>query len=529
MHTLPTDPLGAAWLARTYGVMPLGRWPVISQAGGRRATQLSDGLRCESYPESMRPAATPAAHLQFHLRHEVPHLEFLARLFECSGPGFVQAWVASEPTGQYARRAAFLYEWLTGQQLQRPERLNGNYVDALDAAKLVAASSGRSAKVPRWRVNDNLAGTRYFCPLVVKTDTVCRAAELDIAQLFTQLTAEFGEDLLMRAAVWMTLRESKASFAMEGEADQVGRVQRFADVMARRTGQGEVPLTDAALAQLQCDILGERTTITHFGIRQSPVFVGQTVRFQEVVHYVAPPCEDVAAMLEGLRVFLERTQGQSSAMRSAVAAFGFVYIHPLADGNGRVHRFLVNDILRRDGVVPEPVILPISALMTDYPGERRSYDQVLDQVSQPLMQALREQVTFMPVRTSYPDGVVSNLNVTGMQQAQPLWRYPDLGPHVVFLSRILARTLSEQMREESHYLRRHARMRAALKEVVEMPDQQADRVLRSMEQNQGALSNLLAKEMPVLSQPGVWVDIVDAVAQALKRGEVAGSKERGAN
>lgn len=36
-------------------------------------------------------------------------------------------------------------------------------------------------------------------------------------------------------------------------------------------------------------------------------------------------------------------------MRSAVAAFGFVYIHPLADGNGRVHRFLVNDILRRDG------------------------------------------------------------------------------------------------------------------------------------------------------------------------------------
>ena len=94
MHPLPTDPLGAAWLARTYGVMPLGRLPVISQAGGRRATQLSDGVRCESYPESMRPAATPAAHLQFHLRHEVPHLELLARLFECSGPGFVQAWVA---------------------------------------------------------------------------------------------------------------------------------------------------------------------------------------------------------------------------------------------------------------------------------------------------------------------------------------------------------------------------------------------------------------------------------------------------
>lgn len=75
-----------------------------------------------------------------------------------------------------------------------------------------------------------------------------------------------------------------------------------------------------------------------FGIRQSPVFVGEMVRYQEVVHYVAPVAEDVPAMLEGLRVFLERTQGQSPVMRSAVASFGFVYIHPLADGNGRVHR-----------------------------------------------------------------------------------------------------------------------------------------------------------------------------------------------
>src|SRR3546814_5951198 len=100
----------------------------------------------------------------------------------------------------------------------------------------------------------------------------------------------------------------------------------------------------------------------------------------------------VAAMREGLRVFLERTQGQSPVMRSAVAAFGFVYIHPLADGNGRVHRFLINDILRRDGAVPEPVILPVSAVITDDSGERRSYDLVLDEVSKPLMQAAREHI-----------------------------------------------------------------------------------------------------------------------------------------
>ena len=228
-------------------------------------------------------------------------------------------------------------------------------------------------------------------------------------------------------------------------------------------------------------------------------------------------------MLQGLQAFLEKTQGQSSTMRSAVAAFGFVYIHPLADGNGRVHRFLVNDILRRDGVIPEPVILPISALITDDAGERRSYDRVLDQVSKPLMQAVREQVVFEPVQTTYPDGVVSNMGFHGAPQAQPLWRYPDLGPHVVFLSNIIGRTLTEQMREESRYLRSHMRARAALKEVVEMPDLQADRVLRSIEQNHGELSNVLAKEMPVLSQAGVWADITTAVSQALHQGAAADS------
>lgn len=86
----------------------------------------------------------------------------------------------------------------------------------------------------------------------------------------------------------MTLRESKASFAIEGEADRATRIQRFADVMARRTAQGELPLTDASAAELQREILGDRTTLTHFGFRQSPVFVGETVRFNEVVHYVAP-------------------------------------------------------------------------------------------------------------------------------------------------------------------------------------------------------------------------------------------------
>ncbi|MGI4861083.1 MAG: hypothetical protein ACRYHA_29965 [Janthinobacterium lividum] len=43
-------------------------------------------------------------------------------------------------------------------------------------------------------------------------------------------------------------------------------------------------------------------------------------------------------------------------------------------------------------------------------------------------------------------------------------------------------------------------------------------MLRSIEQNDGQLSNVLAKEMPVLTQSGVWTEIVEAVSQAFQDG-----------
>ncbi|WP_196483786.1 hypothetical protein [Burkholderia diffusa] len=168
MAELPDNPIGAAWLMAHCDINPTARLPVISRWGGRRATEVVDGYRLETYPDSMRPANNIAAHLQFHLRHEVPELEFLARLFGQLGPVSVQDWIDAEPTGQYARRAAFLYEWLTGNASRVPDRTGGNYVDVLDDSKMVTASPDCIVKNPRWRVNDNLPGTRYFCPSLVK-------------------------------------------------------------------------------------------------------------------------------------------------------------------------------------------------------------------------------------------------------------------------------------------------------------------------------------------------------------------------
>ena len=176
--------LGGAWLVARYGidlVMPL---PVQSRVGGRRTTTyLADGIKTETFVESMRPGADVRGHLTFHLKHEVLHLELLCRLFERVDAAELVAWIDDEPSGQYARRIGFLYEWLTGRKLDVQAPVAGPYVDVLDERKLVAASPGHSVPNRRWRVRDNLPGSPAFCPIIRKTSDVDKAVAVDIQGL----------------------------------------------------------------------------------------------------------------------------------------------------------------------------------------------------------------------------------------------------------------------------------------------------------------------------------------------------------
>lgn len=111
-----------------------------------------------------------AAHLTFHLKHEVLHLDMICRLFEWVDAAELVGWIDDEPTGQYVRKAGFLYEWMTGRELGvQAARAASPYVNVLDDRKLVAASPGRSVPHRRWRVRDNLLGVASVLPHGSKT------------------------------------------------------------------------------------------------------------------------------------------------------------------------------------------------------------------------------------------------------------------------------------------------------------------------------------------------------------------------
>lgn len=278
--------------------------------------------------------------------------------------------------------------------------------------------------------------------------------------------------------------------------------------MERLTGNLDIPLE---LGMLQREILGDKTLIQQFGVRQSPVFVGKTRNFREEVHYIAPSFALLEKQIEGLYLFWNKTAGQSPVVRVAVMAFAFIYLHPLADGNGRLHRFLFNHLLRSLGETAAPIILPISGVIAESVEERLVYAKTLEVLSKPLMRGLEGTYSFTAEETQYADGIYSNLAFHGEEIAKPVWFYMDLTQHVIYFARLLQKTIAVNMRQESLYLRNYDKAREALQEVIEMPGHYADRVIRSILDNHGVLSQKLKKEMPLLEEEGVWQQLVDIV------------------
>lgn len=498
--------LGYRWLLARYGVRTVQPLAVETRLGRvRKIIRGSTELRI--VPPALDPGDRPTAHLGYALKHEGVHFEALARIFQHLPAVELEAWIAAEPTGQYARRAGFFYEFLTGHSLRIAPLTMGNYVDALDPARELVSPA--AIRVPRWRVRDNLLGTAAFTPQVRLSPAVQATLGIDPGQEIAALEGRYGRDLVQRSAVWLTVKESRSSFAIEHADRHLDRVQRFAQVIGRDTGRAVDPLAEDALLAIQAAILGPNAL--HYGLRRSPVFVGEQRGWnEEVVHYIAPHWDDVPALMAGLAAVMARTGGLSSVARAAIASFAFVYIHPMVDGNGRIGRFLINDILRRDGAVPEPLIVPVSATLQDPRLQPLSYDAALEIFSRPFMERYADQWR-LGVRKTGEDGVAYNLEFDAYEDALPAWRYPDLSRHVECLGAALLRSIRHDMHDEALYLQQHEAARMRLKAVLEGPNSDLDRIIRSVREQNGRISGKLREEFPRLADAG----LAEAVSRAV--------------
>lgn len=159
-------------------------------------------------------------------------------------------------------------------------------------------------------------------------------------------------------------------------------------------------------------------------------------------------------------------------LKATATAFGFVYIHPFQDGNGRVHRCLIQHVLAEGQFTPPGMVFPVSSVMLDRIDD---YRRTLQGHSGPLLPFIDWRPT--------PDHNVEVLNDTAY-----LYRYFDCTQAAEFLYACVARTVEQDLPKEIDYLRRHDQAIERIMNTVEMPDRLATNLVAFIRGNNGKLS-----------------------------------------
>ncbi len=414
-----------------------------------------------------QPENTLPGHLQFALRYEGVNLQVLSLLFARDDAAHTEqvqsalcAWLQGSPESIYARRSCFLYEWLNHAELpmQDPVSERAGYIDVLDGRQQFASEPGE--KCSRFRIRNNLPGTPAFCPLVRKSEFLQAMLAKDLRNVTGATLAGYDEAILRRAAAWLYLKETRSSFELERETPSPSKAQRFADLL--READTGTPLTEERLLELQHAVLDPRFHEFTWRTRQN--WLGDDLGYRQKVDFVPPRPDDVADLMRGLLAMAEGQRLNNSmdcVVAAACLAFGFVFIHPFMDGNGRIHRYLIHDVLAKAGFTPKGIVLPVSAVILANLGQ---YTDALEHFSRPLNQ----RSSFCPATPEVP--------ATGNDAVY--FRYPDLTRQTEFLYYALERTVTEDLRHEIDFLLGFDRARQALNALLDWPDHSADLFIR---------------------------------------------------
>ncbi len=462
-------PAGYAALVKRHRLEVIPNWhrSFVTTAGIHRVAVIGNVIE-EVYPPSYWPGDSLGDHLEFALKYDGTNLAILARLFRQVEQEEFLEYVRSKPTGKYARRLWFLNEFLTGKTLPLDDLKQGNYVDLLDPAEYYTAMPTR--QVRRQRINDNLPGNREFCPTVRRTAVLRDYEAADIPGRCRKMVSNHSPEVLRRALGYLYAKETKSSFEIEHIKPISTRTERFVSLL--QLAEQEDFCGKEPLIALQNRIVEARFQDADYRMTQN--YVGEAVDWQkEKVHFVGPKPEDLPGLMEGLVAAHRRmeTGGVPAVIHAAAIAYGFVFLHPFEDGNGRIHRFLIHNILARRGFTPKGVMFPVSASMLK---NATDYDASLEAFSRPLLALVEYSLD--------EEGRMAVHNDTAAW-----YRHMDMTPQAEALFRFIEQTIDTELANELAFLVHYDRIRAAIREIVDMPDRKLDLFIRLCMQGNGRI------------------------------------------
>lgn len=410
-------------------------------------------------------------HLVFALKNEGINLLFFKKLFEILPENEVVELLSIEGTGQYTRKIWFLYEWLLEKELPIPNLEIKNYVPLVDEKLQYTLSHG--ARSSRHRIINNLPGTVDFCPLIRKTPKLEKYRSENLSAQKNNYLKGIRKSVLQRASAFLLLKDSKASFTIEGESPKSKRAARWGQAIGQA---GMHNLSHGEFERLQ-QIVIENTRFVDMGYRKKGGFIGErdSDSFSPVPDHISAKTDDIEQLMNGLIATnnLLLNDETDAVLAAAVISFGFVFIHPFVDGNGRIHRYLIHHVLSKKHFSDQGLIFPVSASILNHLAD---YQKVLENYSAPLLDFMEWKET-------------QDHNIEVTNNTIDFYRYFDATKQAEFLYDCVKDTIINIIPNEVTYLTKYEEFKTYLDNIFEMPDDMVALLVRFLEQNNGAFSN----------------------------------------
>ncbi len=432
-------------------------------------------------------------HILFALKHEGVNLCILAQALEAVSAEQLLNELAKSPNGVFIRKACFLWESFNGKKLEYSTPVRGSVVALFDPKRYVTGPALRNS---RWRVDFNGLGSLRYCATVERTPELETLLSLDILGRAKAFMATLPPEMMDRAINWAYLHETRDSFAIEKEEPSEEKSRRFVQLL-RQAHEGR-ELSEDYLVELQNSTVSNPfDKAVLFRHEQNHLHNG--LRGAAGVSYVPPAPDLCRELMEELMTFANQSSKQVDPLvAAAVTAFGFVFLHPFMDGNGRLSRFLIHQTLCHSGALENGLLLPVSVAMKH---EEANYLEALKDFSKPARDFWN--VTWL-------DADQMAFEFIGHPS---IYRFWDATRCVEFTLQMARRALEIELREETEFLDRYDRVVKAVNQRFDVRGSDLSKLVMMCLDNGGKVSKHRRKQF----QYSVSEEVLDFIEEEAEK------------
>jgi hypothetical protein len=409
------------------------------------------------------------SNLEFAIKHENIDLLVLKFILKAFSKDEILKNIKINNKRILSKKIWFLYEFLLCDKLELEDLPVGKYDNLLNEKKYIVKNNPIKSK--RHKINNNLLGTSKICPIIKKTIKLQNYIDRDLSIDITNVIGKVSKSLIRRAASFLLLSDSKASFEIEGERPTKNRIENWGKIINEA---GKIELSIDEIQRLH-GILLEDSRFIQIGLRNDEVFLGDRDRDNyPIPEFIGARSKDLKSLIQDwveLNISLSDDK-IDPILQAVIIAFSFVYIHPLEDGNGRIHRYLIHHVLAHRNFYPKGMIFPISNVILD---EIQMYRNILESHTAPLMNLINWEAT-------------SNGNVKILNYTDDIYRFFDCTKSCEFIYECVEKTINETLRDELNYLNSFDKAYLEINELIEMPDNKIKTLITFILQNNGKLS-----------------------------------------